>query len=75
MALSDSKPPTILLDMQELLRRLDEAMARVPIDVQQIKTDLQQLVSEVTIMRAVITDHSYELKAYGERFRDLERNY
>ncbi|MDQ5972581.1 MAG: hypothetical protein QG553_740, partial [Patescibacteria group bacterium] len=30
---------------------------------------------DIRIMRAVVTDHSYELKAYGERLRDLEISY
>lgn len=75
MAIPNSELFAILKDIQNRLQYFDEAMAEVPALVSQAKVDLQQVKSEVSIMRSAITDHSYELKAYGERFRDLERNY
>lgn len=66
---------TLLAEIYSRLQQLDEAMASVPKNVQQLVSDMSQLKDEVTVMRAVVTDHSYELKAYGERLRDLEMGY
>lgn len=65
----------LLLDIHARLQRLDESLAHTPQDLLQIRHSLDQLRAEITIMRAVVTDHSYELKAYGERLRDLELGY
>lgn len=75
MAILKPDLPTQLVVIQTRLQNFDEAMAEVPANVRQIKADLQKIKSEIAVMRAVVTDHSYELKAYGERLRDLERTY
>ncbi|MEO5627856.1 MAG: hypothetical protein ABIQ89_03130 [Candidatus Saccharimonadales bacterium] len=75
MVASQKTTQMILKDILARLIALDEALAKVPSDIRNIKEDLNQLKAEVTVMRAVVTDHSYELKAYGERLRDLELGY
>lgn len=64
-----------LQEIMDRLDRLDDCLALVPQDLLHVRHSLDQLRSEITIMRAVVTDHSYELKAYGERLRDLELGY
>ena len=75
MSLQDHPITSLLEDIQDRLQRFDESMADVPNDVRQLRADMAGLTAEIAVMRAVVTDHSYELKAYGERLRDLERGY
>jgi len=75
MSLQDHPITSLLEDIQSRLHRFDESMAQVPGDVRKLRVDVDTIKSEIAVMRAVVTDHSYELKAYGERLRDLERNY
>jgi hypothetical protein len=67
--------PAKLDAVYKRLQHLDEALAEVPSDLHTIKLALAQVQTDVALLRAVVTDHSYELKAYGERLRDLERQY
>jgi prefoldin subunit 5 len=57
------------------LQSLDESLAAVPRDIRAIKLAVAQIQTDVSLLRSVVTDHSYELKAYGERLRDLEQTY
>ena len=75
MSLQDHPITSLLEDIQDHLHRFDESMAHVPTDVRHLRTDMAAIKTEIAVMRAVVTDHSYELKAYGERLRDLERSY
>lgn len=71
--MADSQQNIIQL-LEAILIRL-EALTPVPGDVRQVQTALTDAKDDIRIMRAVVTDHSYELKAYGERLRDLEISY
>lgn len=75
MALTNPDVTALLTEIRDRLQQLDEALAEVPNNVSRLIGELDQLKSDVSIMRHVITDHSYELKAYGERLRDLEQTY
>lgn len=65
----------MISNISDRLQRVDEALAAAPTDLTIIKRSVAKIETDISIMRAVVTDHSYELKAYGERLRDLEISY
>lgn len=61
----------LLEEVNDKLDRLAEALADVPAQVQQIRDDLAQLKSDVSVARAVITDQSQQVARHEDQLAAL----
>ncbi len=70
--MADDYTGVLLERIQDQLQRLAEAVADVLAKVDDIDQRLREVESDIKVIKAAVTDQSYQLKQQSERLNTLE---
>lgn len=69
---TDHYHDALLEEIRSDIKSLAEAFSPVPADIRKLKEDVSQLASDMSVVKAVVTDHSALLLNHDQRISNLE---